>query len=161
MVGSHDSQNLSSHPVDHRSQVIRPFQRSSSGNGALHSCGTPHLSLHGFGHPRTTSTVFGMSHGDYVQTIHGDQSTILPPAGHGNGKNACDGPMDAANHRRPYTARWGDSSHRRWSPTPSPPTWYSIRDPKFHDRVYATVTKRTHLTHNGVPLVSAQPRWAD
>ena len=78
-VGSHGSQNLSSHPVDHRSQVSRPFQRSSSGNGAQHSCGTPHLSLHGFGHPRTSSTVFGMSHGDYVQTIQERQpGTMLP-----------------------------------------------------------------------------------
>ena len=49
-VRSHGSQNLSSNPVDHRSQAFRPFQRSSSGNSAQHSCGTPHLSLHGFGH---------------------------------------------------------------------------------------------------------------
>ena len=68
-VGSHGSPNLSSHPVDHGSQVFRPFQRSSTGNGAQHSCGVPHLSLHGFGHPRSTSRVFGMSHADDVQTI--------------------------------------------------------------------------------------------
>ena len=154
-VGSHGSQNLGSRPVDHRSQVSCRSQRSPIRNGAQHTCGLPQLSLHGFGLPTTTSEVFYTSHRDSVKTIHGDQSTILPPAGYGTGKNACDGPLDAAFHRRPYTARWGDSSHRRWSYTPSPSPWYSIRDPKFHDRVYTTVTKRTHLTHNGVPLLSA------
>ena len=154
-VGSSGSQNPGSQPRDHRSQVLRRSQGSPLRNGAQHTCGLLQLSLHGFGLPRTTSEVFCTSHRDGAKTIHGDQSTILPPAGYGNGKNACDGPMDAANYRRPYTARWGDSGHRRWSPTPSPPTWYSIRDPKFHDRVYAAATKGTHLTHNGVPLVPA------
>ena len=140
-VGSRGSQNLGSRPRDHRSQVSCRSQRSPQCNGAQHTCGPPHMSLHGFGLTRTTSEVFDTSHGDGVQTIHGDQSTILPPAGYGTGKNACDGPLDAAFHRRPYTARWGDSSHRRWSNTPSPPPLYSIRD-----RVHATATKRTHLT---------------
>ena len=153
-VGSSGSQNPGYRPRDHRSQVYCRSQGSLTRNGAQHTCGLPHLSLHGFGLPRTTTEVFYTSHRDSVKTIHGDQSTILPPAGHGKGKNACDGPLDAA-YRRPYTARWGDSSHRRWSNTPSPPPWYSIRDPKSRDRVHATATKRTHLTHNGVPILSA------
>ena len=129
-VGFSGSQNPGSRPRDHRSQVPCRSQGSPTRNGAQHTCGLPQLSLHGFGLPTTTSEVFYTSHRDSVKTIHGDQSTILPPAGHGNGKNACDGPLDAAIHRRPYTARWGDSSHRRWSTTPSPPPRYSIRDHK-------------------------------
>ncbi len=154
-VGSHGSPNLSSHPVDHGSQVFRPFQRSSTGNGAQHSCGVPHLSLHGFGHPRSSSTVFGMSHGDHVQTIHGDQSTILPPAGHGIGKNECDGPLNAAFYRRPISARRGGNSRCRGWNSPSPPPSYPIRDHGSRDWVHAAVTKRAHLTHNGVPILSA------
>ena len=142
-VGSSGSQNSGSRPRDHRSQVPCRSQGSLTRNGAQHTCGLPHLSLHGFGLPRTTPEVFYTSHRDSVKTIHGDQSTILPPAGHGNGKNACDGPLDAA-YRRPYTARWGDSSHRRWytATSPSPPLC-SIRDPKSHDRVHAAATGRT------------------
>ena len=43
--------------------------RSPKCNGAQHTCGLPHLSLHGLGLPRTTSKVLATSHGDGVQTI--------------------------------------------------------------------------------------------
>jgi hypothetical protein len=68
-VGSHGSPNLGSRPVDHRSQVLCRSQRSPKCNGAQHTCGPPHLSLLGFGLPRTTSEVFDTSHRDGVQTI--------------------------------------------------------------------------------------------
>ena len=68
-VGFSGSQNPGSRPRDHRSQVPCRSQGSLSRNGAQHTCGLPHLSLHGFGLPRTTSEVFDTSHRDGVQTI--------------------------------------------------------------------------------------------
>ena len=68
-VGSSGSQNPGSRPRDHRSQVSCRSQGSPSRNGAQHTCGLPHLSLHGFGLPRTTPEVFDTSHRDGVQTI--------------------------------------------------------------------------------------------
>ena len=111
-VGFSSPQDSGSRPRDHVSQVSLRSQGGHIRTCAQHSCGPPQLSLHGLGHPTPTSEVFHTSHRDGVQTIHGDQSTILPPAGYGNGKNACDGPMDAANYRSPYPPRWGDSSCR-------------------------------------------------
>ena len=69
-VGSSGSQNPGSRPRDHRSQVPCRSQGSLTRNGAQHTCGLPHLSLHGFGLPRTTSEVFYTSHRDSVKTIH-------------------------------------------------------------------------------------------
>ena len=139
---SHGPRDLSQSLVGHGPQAFQPWQTGSSGKSTLYFCGTPHLRPHGLGLPRNSSQVFGMSHGDDVQTIHGDQSTISPPAGHGNGKIQCDGPLSAAFYRRPLTAyRGGDSRfagggilhrpHRRiHSETTGPATGYTRQSRK-------------------------------
>ena len=96
-----------------------------------------------------------MSHGNSVRIIHGDQPTILPPAGFGNGKIQCDGPLSAA-FSRPFTAFRGGVNRRcrRWN-SPSPPSSYPSRDHWSRDWVHATVKERAHSPHNGVPALSA------
>ena len=121
-AGFSSPQDLGSRPRDQASQVSFRSQGGHVRTCAQHICGPPQLSLHGLGHPTPSSEVSHTSHRDGVQTIHGDQSTILPPAAYGIGKNACDGPLDAALARRPCAARWGDLRHRRWATTPSPST---------------------------------------
>jgi hypothetical protein len=152
---SHGPPDLSPILVGHGPQANLPSQAGSKCESPLDSCGTSHLCPHGLGLPRNSSQVFYMSHGDSVRIIHGDQSTILPPAGYGNGKIQCDGPLSAA-FSRPFTAFRGGVNRRcrRWN-SPSPPSSYPFRDHWSRDWVHATVKERAHSPHNGVPALSA------